>query len=271
MGRYGTLTSFNRRPADDAIVAMILSAKKSIHLALQDMGPVCIPGTRIPLPGCTWPKPYLTALGRVIWTKGVDVEIVLSNPASVPGGLSKTEACYGNGWSCADVAAEIIKTIKDNFPDADDEKLKQKILQNLRVSFLRSPRGQKWDDGMTMALHSKHMIIDQAAFLIGSQNLYVCDLAEWGVVVDNEEETKRVLREYWEPMWHSSYTADDCNLDEVMVGLAKDRNGEDPNNVSAATQKLLDEAEDKNLLESGQHGDSVRPSRKGNKYFEEES
>jgi phosphatidylserine/phosphatidylglycerophosphate/cardiolipin synthase-like enzyme len=271
MGRYGTLTKFNRRPADDAIVAMILSAKKSIHLALQDMGPVCIPGTRVPLPGCTWPKPYLTALGKVIWTKSVDVEIVLSNPASVPGGLSKTEACYGNGWSCSDVAAEIIKTIKENFPDASDEKLKQKLLQNLRVSFLRSPRGQKWEDGMTLALHSKHMIIDQAAFLIGSQNLYVCDLAEWGVLVDNEEETKRVLREYWEPMWHASYTADDCNLHEVMEGLSKDRNGEDPNNLSAETQKLIDEAEDKNLLQSGQQGDSIRPSKKGNKFFEEES
>jgi phosphatidylserine/phosphatidylglycerophosphate/cardiolipin synthase-like enzyme len=266
MGRYGTLTRFKRRPADDAIVAMILSAKKYIHLALQDLGPVCIPGTKIPLPGCTWPKPYLSALGRVIWTKGVEVEIVLSNPGSVPGGLSKAEA-FGNGWSCSDVASEIIKTIKANFPEADDEKLKQKLLTNLRVSFLRSTRGQKWEDGMTLALHAKHMIIDQAAFLVGSQNLYVCDLAEWGVLVDNEEETKKVLREYWEPMWRNSYTADDCNLHEVMEGLSTDRNGEDPDHVSAATQKLLDEAENKHLLESGQ----VRPSRKGKKYFEKAS
>jgi hypothetical protein len=51
----------------------------------------------MPLPGCTWPKAYLSALGKVIWEKGVDVEIVLSNPGSIPGGLSGTEANYGNG------------------------------------------------------------------------------------------------------------------------------------------------------------------------------
>ena len=58
---------------------------------------VCIPGTKIALPGCTWPHKYLDAMAKVLWEKGVDIEIVLSNPGSIPGGLSGTEACYGNG------------------------------------------------------------------------------------------------------------------------------------------------------------------------------
>jgi phosphatidylserine/phosphatidylglycerophosphate/cardiolipin synthase-like enzyme len=272
MGRYGTLTSFNRRPADDAIIAMILSAKKAVRLALQDIGPVCIPGTKVPLPGTSWPKNYLSALGKVIWTKGVDVEIVLSNPASIPGGLSKMEACYGNGWSCSDVAAEIIKTMKEQFPSAadDESKLQNKLVNNLRVSFLRSATGQKWEDGMTLALHSKHMIVDESAYLVGSQNLYVCDLAEWGVVVDDEAETKKVLDEYWGPMWKASYTPDDCDVREVMEGLDKDRNGEDPTHVSEATQHLLDTPENKHLLNDGKGGAVVRPSMKNNKFFNEE-
>ena len=48
--------------------------------------------------GMVWPIPYMNAMARAIWTKGVDVEIVLSNPGSRPDNLPLTEAQYGNGW-----------------------------------------------------------------------------------------------------------------------------------------------------------------------------
>lgn len=88
MGRCGAITPLKRRPSDDAIVAMLESAKRSIRLALQDLGPVCIPGTKITLPGCIWPRGYLNALGRVLWTTHAEIEILLSNPLSVPGDLT---------------------------------------------------------------------------------------------------------------------------------------------------------------------------------------
>ena len=91
MGRYGAVMR-RHKPADDAIVAMLDSAKTIVRLALQDLGPVCIPGTKITLPGCIWPEDCLNALGRILWTKSVDVEILLSNPNSIPGGLTPTEA-----------------------------------------------------------------------------------------------------------------------------------------------------------------------------------
>lgn len=94
LGRSGTFVR-KARPADDAFVAMIDSAQTIIRMSLQDLGPVCIPDTKITLPGLTWPRAYLNALARVIWTRGVDVEIVLSNPGSTPGGLSPLQACYG--------------------------------------------------------------------------------------------------------------------------------------------------------------------------------
>merc|ERR1712113_753253 len=114
MGRYGALLK-KARPSDDAIVAMFDSAQHVIRMALQDLGPICLPGVPGPIavPGCVWPKAYLDALGRAIWDRGVDVEIMLSNPNSQPDGLGMTEANYGNGWTCADVACEIIKTIED--------------------------------------------------------------------------------------------------------------------------------------------------------------
>lgn len=93
-------------------------------------------------------------MARVIWTRHVVIEMVLSNPGSVPGGLKATEANYGNGWSCVDVAAEIIKRIQKQFPDAPDEKLRVVVEDNLRICFLKSPRGgQRYSNGGTLGLH----------------------------------------------------------------------------------------------------------------------
>lgn len=211
---------------------MIHSAEKIIRLGLQDLGPVCIPSTKIALPGCTWPHTYLKALGKVIWEKGVDVELVLSNPGSIPGGLSGTEANYGNGWSCVDVAAEIIKEIRKQFPDAEDDDLRQKVADNLRICFLRTGSSTQWSDGINKGMHAKHFIVDDVASYVGSQNLYVCDLSEWGVLIDDAEAVAKLKSEYWDPMWAASYTGEDVDVQEVMDGLNIDRDGEDPSNLS---------------------------------------
>jgi len=216
LGRYGSLLR-SKRPSDDAFIAMMDSAKTIIRLALQDLGPICIPGTLVAL--AAWPKATLSALGRAIWEREVDVEIVLSNPGSIPGGLKPTEASYGNGWTCVDVAAEIIKTIQMQFPIAKHDELRKKVMDNLRITYIRETIGTKWKDGKNLGMHAKHFIVDDVCCYIGSQNLYICDLAEWGVVIDNEAQTKMIMEEYWIPMWKSSYSKEDCNVEEVMDGL----------------------------------------------------
>uniref|UniRef100_A0A7S3Q235 PLD phosphodiesterase domain-containing protein n=1 Tax=Chaetoceros debilis TaxID=122233 RepID=A0A7S3Q235_9STRA len=251
LGRYGSLT-IQHRPADDAFIAMFDSAKKIIRMSLQDLGPVCIPKTKVALPGCTWPKPYLDALARAIWLREVDVEIVVSNPGSIPGGLTPLEANYGNGWSCVDCAAEIIKRIKKQFRDADDVTLRKKVEENLRICFIRHDGKNTYDDGKSIGNHSKFFIIDDIAAYTGSQNLYVCDLAEWGVVVDDETETQKMLEDFWNPLWKSSYTETDCDVQEVMDGLDIDRDGEVVNAFSADGRKKMDEAAKMTMLASGE-------------------
>jgi len=242
MGRYGCLVHVDR-PSDDAFVAMMDAAQTIIRMALQDIGPVCIPKTKIALPGCVWPKNYLNALGKAIWERGVDVEIAVSNPSSIPAGLSPTEANYGNGWDCNDVSAEIIKSIRRQFPDAEDEELRAKVADNLRVCFIREERGNTWEDEMTMGMHAKHFIIDDVATYIGSQNLYVCDLAEWGVVIDDPETTQKMMDEYWNPMWKYSFTGEDVDIQAVMDGLDIDRDGADPSDVDDETKEQMKQAE----------------------------
>jgi hypothetical protein len=240
MGRYGCLLS-RERPSDDAIVAMFNAAKTIIHCSLQDLGPITIMGlaTPVAVPGCVWPKAYLTAMGTAMYERGVDIEIALSNPGSVPGGLKMTDALYGNGWTCAMVASEIIKTIKETNPDADDAQLRKMVTENLRVCYIRQAKKNTWADGLTMGNHAKHFIIDNQTYYIGSQNLYICDLAEWGVLVDNKAQTKKCMDEYWNPMWKQSYLGTDCDVQEVMDGLDVDRDGDD---VEYATKEQLAQA-----------------------------
>ena len=244
VGRYGCLTPNEQRPSDDAFMAMFDSAQTIIRMALQDLGPVCMPiGDKIPLPGTGWPKNYFSVIGKAIWERGVDVEIALSNPASIPAGLSPLEACYGNGWDCNDVAAEIIKVIRKDFPDAEADDLRQKVADNLRVCFIREECGGEWEDGESMGMHAKHFIVDDTATYIGSQNLYVCDLAEWGVIIDDEERTKALMEEYWTPMWNNSFTGEDMDVQAVMDGLDIDRDGEDPSEIDDDTREQMKIAE----------------------------
>jgi len=226
MGRYGAILHRDR-PSDDAIVAMLNSAQRSIRCALQDLGPITLPGLPGPIavPGRVWPEEYMSAMGRRIWEDGVDVEIALSNPGSIPGGLHIWDALYGNGWTCNDVAAEIVKTIQKQFPDADEGSLREKVESNLRLCYIRETMGNHWEDEKTMGMHAKHFIIDDCCYYVGSQNLYIADLAEWGLVIDDAAQTQKVMQEYWHPMWNNSYRNEDCNIDEVMDGLVIDRNG----------------------------------------------
>jgi len=137
------------------------------------------------------------------------------------------EANYGNGWSCVDIAAEIIKRIKKQYPDAEDSALRTKIEDNLRVAFIREEIGNTWSDGMNIGMHAKHFIVDDVATYVGSQNMYVCDLAEWGVVIDDAEQTKKFMDTYWNPLWKHSYKGEDVDVDAVMDGLDIDRDGGD--------------------------------------------
>ena len=237
LGRLGTIT-ISHRPADDAFIAMFDASQKVIRLSLQDLGPVCIPKTKLALPGLKWPKAYLNALARAIYKRKVNIDIVVSNPNSIPGSLGMTEANYGNGWTCCDVASEIIKRIKKQFPFADDAVLRDRVETNLRVCYIRHDGSTTYANGMSIGNHSKFFIIDDQAAYIGSQNLYMADLAEWGVLVDHENETKKMIEDYWNPMWEASYTGEDTDVQEVMDGLDIDRDGKKVYSFSPDYQSL---------------------------------
>ena len=99
------------------------------------------------------------------------------------------------------------------------------INENLRICFVRHNKSSTYSDGNSIGLHAKHFIFDDIACYIGSQNLYDCDLAEWGVVIDDEDEVEKILEQYFTPMWRNSYTDEDVDVNRVMEELNVDRDG----------------------------------------------
>ena len=77
MGRYGTILK-KARPSDDAFIAIFDSAKTIIRCALQDMGPLCVPKTKITLPGT-----YLIDLVWFVHFFGSPVKFVANNESSL--------------------------------------------------------------------------------------------------------------------------------------------------------------------------------------------
>jgi len=223
LGRYGNIVD-DARPSDDSFIAMFNAATSSIKFILQDLGPftLIVLGKKIVYK--TWPKAYLRTFSKAMFERDVDIEIILSNPGS---GDDTGRGNYSNGWSCEEVCAEIIKTMKEQFPDASDEQLKKKITDNLRVCGLKNKFGNKWQSNKWVGLHSKVFIVDDVCTYVGSQNLYLFDLAEWGVAIDNKKTTTEIKSELWDPMWNASYKDGcDVNANTVMKILGVDR---DPN------------------------------------------
>lgn len=58
-------------------------------------------------------------------------------------------------------------------------------------------------------------MIDDQAFYLGSQNLYVANLAEWGILVDDKQTAQQVLDDYWNLVWGASY--DDVSQEDRDV------------------------------------------------------
>lgn len=251
-GRYGAIYSYRvisnwffGRPkaSDTAIMAMLGSAKESIKIGVQDVGP----GQWF----MGWPRGILEQIARALLKRKVQVDIVLSNPWCYPcqtvvvpdpdrlgmnkcirknkdgecERLPKVPAnIYGYGWGLDDFAAALARVIwnkkfKAELPKLgiqDEVDLAARLQEKLRLATLRVCKrgndaaytGARWPSGEPVATHTKSFIVDDTCYYLGSQNLYNCNNAEWGYIVDNKDnkdQAETYLEEYWKPMWKYSY------------------------------------------------------------------
>eukprot|EP00985_Skeletonema_marinoi_P005678 scaffold2467_cov70-Skeletonema_marinoi.AAC.1 len=61
--------------------------------------------------------------------------------------------------------------MSEEFPEATEEQMKKKVVENLRICFLKNKKGAAWETGSKVGLHSKFFIMDDVSTYVGSQNL----------------------------------------------------------------------------------------------------
>ena len=181
----GQTNGFNRDPSDTALVAMMDAAQRSIKISQQDIGSVKV------FLGGVLPMPYLDAWTRAA-IRGVDVTVVVSNDNSFGGTGTTTADSYSNGWSLQDLWNGLLQRAGELFPGHEAD-----LCKHVHFAHLRSSGSATWADGRPQANHAKVVIIDDQAHYVGSQNLYDSDLAEYGVIVDDQAATQKVLADYY--------------------------------------------------------------------------
>jgi hypothetical protein len=216
VGRLGTGIQDDGNQADAARLSLLHSAKTTLRMSLQDIGPVKVPTLGIPL--ASWPDAEIGEIAAAL-QRGVDVYIVLSDLNAVAGGLSATYASYSNGWSATDVLTHIRDYMTSHAGFPQGSALTSLLCAHLHIAPLRYST-TTWPDNVPFANHAKTIAIDEQAFYIGSQNVYPAGLQEFGYIVDDSRATSTYLASYWSKVWTSSSPGAVSGADSARCALS---------------------------------------------------
>jgi hypothetical protein len=201
VGRLGSGIQDDGNQADAARLALMRSAKRTLRMSLQDIGPVKAPYLGIPLG--SWPDAEIGEIAAAL-ARGVDVYVVLSNLNSIAGGLTATQAPYSNGWTLEDVGAHVRGYMESHAGFPQGPELTALLCAKLHLAPFRYGSDATFPDGVTFPNHAKTISVDEQAFYIGSQNVYPAGLQELGFIVDDSRATADYLTRYWANVWAQS-------------------------------------------------------------------
>jgi phosphatidylserine/phosphatidylglycerophosphate/cardiolipin synthase-like enzyme len=187
-GSYKRL--FNE-PADEAIVKLISLAQRTIRMSLQSFQ---LSGGWV----ARWNPEVLGAMAEAL-SRGVTIRVVTSNPGAVAGGDGDN---YGADPPST-VNAEIVSTMVERLGLLQDQ-AEQIASQRLSIATFRYSADPAYPGNVPISNHAKTVIVDDAAFYIGSQNMYTCDLNEFGYIVEDAATAQAYVNLYWNPLWNWS-------------------------------------------------------------------
>jgi phosphatidylserine/phosphatidylglycerophosphate/cardiolipin synthase-like enzyme len=180
-----------RNPGENALRALIGSAKQSVFLSQQDLLG-CIKNVE-----ALFDERVFAALGNKI-AAGIPVTIVLSDEGAKANGGD-----YSNGWKLEDVADNLTKVVAaaQSSSRADARKT---VCSDVSLAQVRTLDAAKWPNGSPFANHAKLVSVDDAAFYVGSENLYPARLQELGLIVEDPAASSTLKREYLDPLWNAA-------------------------------------------------------------------
>lgn len=147
--------------------------------------------------------PFFAALAERILTGHVQVDVVVTDDK---------ESYYSTGISIERTYQEIKSAVLHRNPKFNETEINKRLriaplraLDSMNDGWIYRDEQNHIYDRKPYANHAKIYIIDDKAFYVGSHNLYACDLQEFGYFIEDEEQTRVLLNEYWNELWlHSS-------------------------------------------------------------------
>ncbi|RYZ55018.1 MAG: hypothetical protein EOP07_14990 [Proteobacteria bacterium] len=221
LGRLGTFEDETTKgyagnnPSDTGLKALIASSRNTLDMAVQDLyfrvffptgsdySDALLKDYVLPTPKAPWLLDELTA--AVL--RGVKLRVVQSDQKEGVEGYTMTN--YKLAYKLFKESLVAAAKKDSRFTKMTTSDLNSYICEHVEYAPWRFTQGEKaWKDlsnaGGLIGSHPKLIVVDNAAFYIGSHNFYGADLQEYGVIVTNAKMTSKVNAEYWDKVWSAS-------------------------------------------------------------------
>ena len=179
-----------RNPGEDALRALVGSARHSIFISQQDLLS-CLP-LGVAATESKFDDRLFAILGRKI-AAHVPIRIVVS---------PKANADYSNGYTLTDVA-EVLKAVVSKEEHVSAAKARERLCQDVGLTTIQDRPGN-WPGDRAFRNHAKLVAVDDRAFYIGSENLYPARLQELGLIVEDHTAANHLKTAYLDPLWRYS-------------------------------------------------------------------
>jgi phosphatidylserine/phosphatidylglycerophosphate/cardiolipin synthase-like enzyme len=182
-------------PEEVGLRALIESAQQSVFLSQQDLIAPCAP----PFANSYYDARLFDVLADKL-TQNVNVTVVVSSPGATQG----LTAPYSNMKKMSEITDVLIRKIKSR-AGVSIAQAKAKVCENLKLAPINIASGVlAWENGNKIGNHAKSVAVDDAAFYIGSKNLYPATLQDFGYIVEDPQAAIEYKEYYIMPLWNNS-------------------------------------------------------------------
>lgn len=186
----GRLGVYGSNPSDEALKEMINAAQHSVFIDQQDFY------NQAPVPAAT-----TFAMDAIVnaASRGVTFKIVQSNKFPLGGyGTVSPETTYKG------ILEALVKSLKRGGKDSKVAE-KEACAAISYAPFRFSSQLKEWPNVKgPIGTHTKFLMVDEAAFYVGSHNLYQANLQEYGNIITDVDASKQILSAYWDKIWEAS-------------------------------------------------------------------
>ncbi|ASP38696.1 phospholipase [Bacterioplanes sanyensis] len=185
-------------PEEEGLRTLIASAQHSVFISQQDLIAPCVG----PLANSYYDARLFDVLAAKL-IEGVKVQIVVSSP----GAKQSLLAPYSNMKKMTEITDVLQRKIAE-LADVSAAEAQQTMCDSLQLAPIRNADGvATWSNGYAIGNHAKTIAVDNAAFYIGSKNLYPATLQDFGYIVEDAAAAEQYQYYYQQPMWQNSKSA----------------------------------------------------------------